>query len=271
MSFCVVLNMTHEQINTLISDDGYAGLNPILFGYQDCAPGHYFGPTLRTYWLIHYVVSGKGIFEINGEKYTLSKGMMFVIPPYVQTYYQADKEQPWSYIWVGFTCDRELPTHLDPVISCPHAGSIFQAMKDCAAYRNGRSAFLCAKLWELFSCLKEQQAELPDPVDYALFAIHAEYMTDLGVQQLADRVRLDRSYFSSLFKKKVGISPGKYLLDYRMKRACELLCNHGCSVAVTANSVGYADAFVFSKIFKKHYGCSPNAFSKKTMVERGER
>lgn len=87
-------------------------------------------------------------------------------------------------------------------------------------------------------------------------------MTDLNVQQLSKRVCLDRSYFSSLFKNKVGVSPGKYLLTYRMKRAADLLKNHGCSVTVTANSVGYCDVFTFSKMFKRVYGCAPHIYGK---------
>ena len=254
--------MPHNQHNVLISDEGYQDLNPIVFGWQDCAPGHYYGPTIRAYWLIHYVVSGRGIFEINGKTYNVSKGMMFVIPPYVQTYYRADDAHPWNYIWIGFTAKSQLPCHLDDVISCPQAGGVFQTMRDCAVYNNGRSTFLVSKLWELFSWLKEMKKDETDPVDKALFAIHAEYMSDINVQQMADRVCLDRSYFSYLFKKKTGFTPGKYLLSYRMRRAEELLQNHGCTVTVAANSVGYSDVFTFSKIFKKYHGCSPNAYAK---------
>lgn len=255
--------MPHNQHNVLVSDEKFVDLNPVLFGYQDCSPGHYYGPTVRIYWLIHYVVSGKGVFEINGVTYQVSKGMMFVIPPYVQTFYQSDKEQPWSYIWIGFTAAAVLPMELSPVIDCPQAGAVFQSMKNCASYENGRSAFLSSKLWELFACLKEREKIRKDPVEQALFMIHSEYMTELSIQELAGRLNLNRSYFSAIFKDKTGVSPGKYLLNFRMERAVQLLKKHGCSVTVTANSVGYSDVFTFSKMFKRVYGCSPNAFVKK--------
>ncbi len=238
-------------------------LNPVIFGFQDCASGHYYGPTVRTYWLIHFVVTGKGIFEINGVTYPVSKGMMFVIPPYVQTFYQSDKDEPWNYIWIGFTASDDLPMGLPPVIDCPQAGSVFQSMKNCATYENGRSAFLSGKLWELFACLKEMEKIQADPVAQALFMIRAEYMSELSVQELARRLNLNRSYFSAIFKSKTGVSPGKYLLNFRMEQAAQLLKKHGCSVTVTANSVGYSDVFTFSKMFKRVYGCSPNTYTKK--------
>ena len=92
--------------------------------------------------------------------------------------------------------------------------------------------------------------------------IHTEYMRELNVQAIAQELNLDRSYFSAVFKKKVGMSPGKYLTYYRMKQAANLLTEHGFSVTVTAKSVGYTDVFTFSKVFKRFYGCSPMAYGK---------
>lgn len=39
-------------------------------------------------------------------------GNIFVIPPYLETYYQADAQNPWHYVWIGFTADARLPEAL---------------------------------------------------------------------------------------------------------------------------------------------------------------
>ena len=48
--------------SVIVIDSHFPGLNPVQFGSEECAPGHFFGPAVRTYWLLHYVVSGKGTF-----------------------------------------------------------------------------------------------------------------------------------------------------------------------------------------------------------------
>ena len=81
-------------------------------------------------------------------------------------------------------------------------------------------------------------------------------------QDIADRIGLERTYFSNLFKKEMGISPKKYLLKHRMEQAADLIKNRGYSVSVTALSVGYSDVYIFSKMFKQYYGVSPSKFKK---------
>lgn len=245
-----------------VTNEGYQDLNPVSFGFHDCPPSHFFGPSVRMYWLIHYVVSGSGIYERNGTRYHVGAGSMFVIPPCVTTYYEADSDDPWNYIWIGFTCQKDPPAKLKDVIVCPAAGPIFQSMKHCEKQESGRSAYLSSRLWELFALLLRNESTVTDHVEQSLSYIHSEYMTQITVEQIAHRLNLDRSYFSVLFKRKTDTSPGKYLLDYRMRVAAALLLENGNSVSVTANSVGYTDIYIFSKMFKRYYGLSPREYVK---------
>ena len=245
----------------IVIDMHCGALNPVIFGYEKCKSLHAFGPAVREYWLIHYVVSGFGSYEIGGNAYRVKPGEMFVIPPYRETFYRADAEKPWSYIWIGFTAD-ELPMPLADVISCPAALQVFEEMKRCEEFNGGRSAFLAGKLWDLFSLLMEESRREEDYTEKALSCIHAEYMKGISVEDVAARLNLDRSYFSAIFREKMGISPGRYLFNLRMNLAAELLGEHGMSVSTTANSVGYRDIYNFSRMFKKHYGVPPSKYRK---------
>ena len=121
--------MIHTEI---VIDQNYSGLNPVQFGYESCSPSHSFGPAVRTHWLLHYVVSGFGKFEYNNYVYQVKPGEIFVIPPYEKTYYEADHDKPWKYIWIGFTTKDSLPDIFhQPVIHCPSAGEIFAEMIHC--------------------------------------------------------------------------------------------------------------------------------------------
>lgn len=251
------------MIDSIIANRNYRGLNPIFIGCEECEPSHSFGPAVRRHYLIHYVVSGTGIFISGGKEYHLRAGDMFVITPGEETYYEASATMPWHYIWIGFTADDPLPCHLAPVMHVPAATVIFQKMLDCSNYKNGTSAFLCARLWELFALIIEGTATKEvDYVQYAIDCIRSEYVEPITVEMIAARLGLNRSYFSTLFKSKTGISPKRYLFEYRMKVAAKLLFEEKKPVTVTANSVGYTDIFNFSKMFKQYYGVSPAEYAK---------
>lgn len=253
----------------IIIDQHYKGYNPVQFGSQNCAPGHFFGPSVRTHWLLHYVVSGTGIFVRDGVTYQVKAGDIFVIPPYEETYYEADTKNPWRYIWIGYTTDEEVPKPLEnSVVHCPGAGKIFDDMQRCDKLENGRSAFLTAKIWELISVLLEGGEEAQDYVNKALHYMQSEYVHGITVQQVAERLNINRSYFSELFREKIGMSPQQYLIRLRLERAAELLAVYGESPTTVAVSVGYPDIYHFSKIFKQYFGMSPRNYRKEAIIKR---
>ncbi len=252
--------MFHLEI---IINEKYPGFNPIQFGYEDCTPSKSFGPTVRTFWLFHYVVSGTGIFQRNGETYQVKPGEIFVIPPFLETYYEADKEVPWKYIWVGFETNFDLPDIFhEPVIRCPGIGTIFEDMRHCQGMDSGKSAFISSRLWELISAVLESSKPKTNYIKKALHCIESEYMNDLNVKNLAERLNLDRCYFSTLFMQHTGVSPAQYILNFRLNHAADLMVSHGVSPSIAAASVGYNDIYNFSKMFKKKYGLSPRQYVK---------
>lgn len=252
--------MEHFEI---VIDKQYDGLNPVQFGWATCPPNHSWGPAVRTHWLLHYVVSGFGKFIRKGKTYDVGPGQIFVIPPYLEAYYEADAKHPWHYIWIGFTMTAPLEAFSKPVISCPDAGAIFDEMQSCCNMENGRSAYLSACIWKLASLLLEHSKSKPDYVEKALHCIRSEYASGITVQSIADRLGLNRSYFYTIFTERVGVSPSEYLMNVRLNKAAELMTVYGEKPSKAANSVGYDDLYHFSKIFKKHFGVSPREYCKR--------
>ena len=41
-------------------------------GYQLCDAGYQWGPGIRDHYLIHYIISGKGTYEVHHEVHSLS-------------------------------------------------------------------------------------------------------------------------------------------------------------------------------------------------------
>ncbi|MBD2870591.1 helix-turn-helix domain-containing protein [Paenibacillus arenilitoris] len=95
-------------------------------------------------------------------------------------------------------------------------------------------------------------------IDEAVAYIQAHYLEPITLDSLAERCEMKAKYFSYLFHKYVGIGPIDYLIQYRMNRAYELLMTGQFSVSDVAGSVGYSDAYYFSRLFKKHKGLPPS-------------
>lgn len=247
-------------------------ISPVTFGYEIGHSPHSYGPAIRTHWLLHYVLSGCGEFRKNGRRYRVAAREIFVIRPYEETVYSPDPAQPWDYIWVGFTALGELPKALsEAVVSCPAAGRIFEEMKRCSGLEEGKNYHLSARLMELFSCLEENDARPPDLIDQALDYMHAEYMHELSVQDIAARLGFDRCYFSKRFRQKTGLPPGKYLSRLRLEKAAELMAVHGFSPSVATVSCGYQNLYHFSKMFKAHFGRSPRQWLEQQRLSKARR
>ncbi|MCM3629587.1 AraC family transcriptional regulator [Paenibacillus glycanilyticus] len=122
-----------------------------------------------------------------------------------------------------------------------------------------------ALFYQLISRVLQSERTQQNKASYSLIEeatayIHDHFDEPITLYQLAERFGLKPKYFSSLFQRYTGIGPIDYLIQYRINRAYELLMTGQFTVAAVARSVGYQDAYYFSRLFKKHKGSSPGFF-----------
>lgn len=92
--------------------------------------------------------------------------------------------------------------------------------------------------------------------------MNAHFSEELTMSRLSDIAGLSEKHFITQFRKAVGVTPGKYIQECRMKYAAQLLTYTDKKLYEIAAAVGYGDAFAFSKTFKKIYGESPENYRK---------
>jgi AraC-like DNA-binding protein len=104
-------------------------------------------------------------------------------------------------------------------------------------------------------------AALRDPVlAPALARLHAEPARKWSLTDLAAGAAVSRSALDSRFRQLLGISPIRYLTDWRMHIAQEMLATTELTVGAVARRVGYESEEAFSRAFKRFHGCAPSVW-----------
>ena len=100
-----------------------------------------------------------------------------------------------------------------------------------------------------------------DVVEEVMHYIAKNYAEeDLSLNRLASHVNFSPNHLSMIFSQQTGHTLIKYLTDFRMSKAKELLRCTNKRSSVVALEVGYKDSHYFSYLFKKTQGMTPTQY-----------
>jgi AraC-like DNA-binding protein/PAS domain-containing protein len=83
---------------------------------------------------------------------------------------------------------------------------------------------------------------------------------DIKLETLAAEARLSVFHFARGFKLSTGVSPHRYLIEQRVKRARQLLVQTDLPLSAIASAVGFFDQGHFSRQFRSLVGTTPSSF-----------
>ena len=233
---------------------------PLDCGYQACAPNHSFGPAVRPYYLLHYVLEGEGAFLKNSTLHQVGPGDLFVICPEELTTYRASEENPWEYCWISFRAS-ETPEFLkEAVVRQPGVRSVFEQIRDQVQGKpeDGKIfTLLYEMLWRLSLDAPVKQDRQNTYALYAKTYLETAYMRQVSIQEIADTLHIDRRYLTILFREAYGKPPQAYLMQLRLEQARNFL-SQGYGVAEAASMAGFSDLSNFSRQYKRAYGICPS-------------
>lgn len=108
---------------------------------------------------------------------------------------------------------------------------------------------------------KKASSRYEDVVSEVIHYIEDNYaQEELSLNLLASHVNFSPNHLSMIFSQQTGQTLIRYLTDYRMNRAKELLRCSSKKSSVISMEVGYKDPHYFSYLFKKTQGMTPTQY-----------
>lgn len=151
---------------------------------------------------------------------------------------------------------------LDELVKLTPPGiGVYQSVADFFSFTELKERILHLlelSLYRLASVRKEGGNRVIETVKQL---IQQDYDKDLELTELSEKVFLNPSYLSTLFKQEMGQTITQYVLQLRMMKAKELLKKRlDLKVYEVGEQVGYPDSIYFNKVFKKMVGVTPKEY-----------
>ena len=230
----------------------------------------------KDYYLL-YVIQGtlKGL-NPDGRA-TINAGEVVVMPPKKSYCFDCYADEVVYFLCVHFTGSQALEklqkygiqifpniNKLNSVHNIPrYFKSIFDVLASENDFRVEESSILLERLFvEMARSIKNKENEemtLKKSIRY----INENYTTEIKITDLAKMENMCMTAYDAAFKKQLGISPIKYIINLRIQFAKELLETSNISVKEISLMSGYGNFNYFSRIFKEYVSMSPSEYRKR--------
>lgn len=221
-------------------------------------------------WELVYCTDGDGVFNFeNGSTMEYRKGDVVAVPP--RELHANSSREGFANIHMRMA-DPSFPYRSAFRVEDDAEGHLKTAFQEAKFYFLAdiqKRELVLAALGELITSyliVYRSNNEFSKPVEQIRSMIINNYAD--SAFQLDEAIRtlpFHYDYLRKLFKKEVGMTPLEYMTQMRMKKAeLMLTAMWGSDYSITeiGDLCGFEDALYFSRVFKKHFGCSPSVFAK---------
>lgn len=153
--------------------------------------------------------------------------------------------------------------------------SVLQALKKLSSLEQNKTAFYPYEVLSALSVLwlefcrivpaarektVKKNSQIPARMAIFLQYIELHYKEDVSLEMLARSANVSKSECLRCFKTTLQTTPYKYLMEYRLSRAADLLKNTDQLIENIASEVGFPQVSHFGKCFREKTGLSPRAY-----------
>ncbi len=242
---------------------------------------------------IVFILNGQGLQVLEGKEYPVSMGDVFVLQGNQRHYFR--DAQKLEIVNVMFDAKQKpglIPLEIRQMDGYKALFILEPAFRTRNNFRNmlrlnprdmaaielilsvmfleqelaeeGSSIILSNRFQELIIHLSRHFSNIPSNKAQSLVQISRvmDYMENnlsesLKLEELAAMANMSKRNFMRNFKLTIGLSPGNYLNEIRMKKACSLLRESRTAIKEIAFQCGFSDSNYFTKCFKKSVNVTP--------------
>ncbi len=232
---------------------------------------------------LRYTLSGEGVLEYEGKKYTLKEGDGYFIScqkPHI--YYSGKNGWKSTVLHINGGLCNDFYERYEKDGQCRISKDtmpafetmqfqVLQATQKVHPYQEYRiNCLLDLLLTELLTSTESlstnQRGNSSEVISTLLDYIHSHYPEDIVFEKMAKTFGISRTLLFSEFKRYTGFTPAVYLMKIRIRQAKLLLANTSLSIEAVSMQTGFNDAGHFSQIFKKEVGITPLKYRKAANV-----
>lgn len=229
-------------------------------------PVREIAPHAHAGWELAYYFAGTGHVIIGGELYPFAPGDLFIKPPQVDHGEKSDT----GFQDIFAFCDESPAPEAGYVKLSDNEhgdlGALMRMLDRCRYRAGGQNPALMDAIGEL---LKQYVADMRSVgninpfVAEMLRRMHAAIGDpDFSFADMAEKMHIHPDYAGRLFKRQMGVAPGRYMARTRMQHAAGILrgARGGVRIKDVAAMAGIRDELYFSRLFKSVMGVSPRRY-----------
>ena len=220
-----------------------------------------------------YVISGSCDYTCeDGTSFTVSAGDIFYLAK-DEIYSLYIREENYRFIFCDFEFFDSLPRQSGVFTPKHDYSSEKLFIKLLNLYNSQPITYFADSLSVLYSIYSSMIASKSDnymtsttknKIGYARQYIDTHYNYEgLSVFSLAEMLKMSDVYFRKLFKAEIGISPSKYIISVRLKKAKQLIEDYPfLNLEECAKQSGFSSLHYFSRVFTAEFGINPSKYKK---------
>jgi AraC-like DNA-binding protein len=246
---------------------------------------------------ISYIISGQGIFQLDGVDHIVNEGDIFISPLNRDHAIKASKDSTLRYTYVGFNFNEYSNTEdytflknfytaeLQNIHVKDKSGVLFPFFRSLEEFYHRNIGFhmmVESYIKQILILTRRSFSEngisaLPPgtsgtSVGNTIYSI-IRYIDDnifniRRVSEISSALTYNQSYISDLFKKKMGMTMQQYINNKRIEKAAELLKYGKFSITHVAEQLNYTSVQNFCRAFISVMKVSPSQYVKNIISEK---
>ena len=222
-------------------------------------------PSFIPYYDLTLVLEGRLDYRINNKTLTVGAGDAVLMPPGSKRERIAGEGRA-TYASFNFRTEEEIP--LPVLIESAVGKEIRMMVYACDEIDRDHGVYARAAFGDLLSAiihalLSAVTRSTYSPLTERILAyIHENYRHPLTLGKIASEMAYSVQHCDQVFKRDVGESIVRYLIDYRVARVKEHLIENVMSIKEIAERTGFGESNYLSRQFRQRTGYSPLRFRK---------